>query len=352
VDQDTSLEDNFAQVSYSIDAKKALASGVNTHQVTTTLKGVLEGGAVTQYHLPHQNEMAFIFVRFPKDKRDEVLDLKNIHMKNKNGEMIPLSSLVLEKVQKEPQVFYNDKRERTEYISAEISGRSVVYAVIDLLQEFIFRPPQTLNGAQFVSKNWNLYRIEYHYDNGETVSIEWGGEFEMTLDNFRDLGIAMFFAFLLIYVVLVAQFRSFLRPALIMVTIPLAFIGILPGFAILDFVNGTFLTATSLIGFIALMGIVVNNAILYLEYVEQLICKGKEKQEALIEAGKTRLRPIMLTSLTTVLGSLTIASDPVWSGLAFSIVFGLSLSTVLTLIVFPVLYNMTLSLQKSEQCFL
>jgi multidrug efflux pump subunit AcrB len=100
------------------------------------------------------------------------------------------------------------------------------------------------------------------------------------------------------------------------------------------------------------MGIVVNNAILYLEYVEQLICKGKEKQEALIEAGKTRLRPIMLTSLTTVLGSLTIASDPVWSGLAFSIVFGLSLSTVLTLIVFPVLYNMTLSLQKSEQCFL
>jgi multidrug efflux pump subunit AcrB len=122
-----------------------------------------------------------------------------------------------------------------------------------------------------------------------------------------------------------------------MSTIPLGFIGILPGFAILDNSYGTFLTATSLIGFIALMGIVVNNAIIYFEYFEQLKEKGKTTKEALILSGTTRFRPILLTSFTTILGSLTIANDPVWSGLAWAIVFGLSVSTVLTLFLFPVI---------------
>ena len=161
----------------------------------------------------------------------------------------------------------------------------------------------------------------------------------MTLENFRDLGLAMIVAFILIYAVLIAQFRSFLAPALIMTTIPLGFIGILPGFALLDATWGTFLTATSLIGFIALMGIVVNNAILYLEYYGQSLAEGNTVHEALLGAGEARLRPILLTSATTVLGSLTIANDPVWSGLAWAIVFGLSLSALFTLGVFPLLLN-------------
>jgi multidrug efflux pump subunit AcrB len=147
----------------------------------------------------------------------------------------------------------------------------------------------------------------------------------------------MIIALFLVYGVLVAQYRSFAWPGFILVTVPLGLVGIFFGFLILDVGFGIYLTATALIGFIALIGIVVNNAIIYLEYVEQAQAEGVNFTEALIAAGAVRLRPILLTSLTTVLGSLTIASDPVWSGLAWAIIFGLSLSTILTLVIFPAL---------------
>ena len=170
------------------------------------------------------------------------------------------------------------------------------------------------------------------------MRITWGGEWEMTLENFRDLGLAMLVAFFLVFIILVGQYKSFIMPSLVMVTVFFGFVGIFPGFAILDYINGTYLTATALIGFIALIGIVVNNAIIYLEYYTELRDEGVPEKEALVTAGKVRLRPILLTSITTVLASITIAFDPVWSGLAWAIVFGLSLSAVMTLGIFPVLY--------------
>ena len=159
----------------------------------------------------------------------------------------------------------------------------------------------------------------------------------MTLENFRDLGIAMLVALVLVYGVLVAQYNRFDTPAYILVTVPLGLVGILWGFFFLDVTANIYLTATALIGFIALIGIVVNNAIIYLEYVEQALRSGHTFESALLAAGQARLRPILLTSITTVFASLTIASDPVWSGLAWAIVFGLSLSTVLTLVIYPTL---------------
>jgi multidrug efflux pump subunit AcrB len=152
------------------------------------------------------------------------------------------------------------------------------------------------------------------------------------------MGIAMGLALLLIYFVLVVQIRSLMTPLLIMATIPLAFIGVLIGFAILGVTKGTFFNATSMIGVIALAGIVVKNAIIYLAYLDELKIKGVELTAALMEAGRVRLLPILLTSLTAILGSLTIIADPVWEGLAWSIIFGLSVSTVLTLVIFPLLY--------------
>ena len=159
----------------------------------------------------------------------------------------------------------------------------------------------------------------------------------MNLENFRDLGIAMGLSLLMVYGLLVAQYNRFSTPAYILVTVPLGLVGILTGFWLLDSGFGIYLTATALIGFIALIGLVVNNAIIFLEYVEQALKTGLSYRESLLAAGEARLRPIFLTSLTTVLGSLTIASDPVWSGLAWAIIFGLSLSTVLTLVIYPTL---------------
>ena len=185
--------------------------------------------------------------------------------------------------------------------------------------------------------DFNLFSLSLMGERGETITLTWGGEWEMTLENFRDLGLAMGVALALVYAVLVAQYRSFKKPLFIMVTVPLGLIGILAGFLLLDQVFGIYLTATALIGFIALVGIVVNNAIIFSEYVDQEVEDGTAYEDALVEAGGARFRPIMLTSLTTILGSLTIVSDPVWSGLAWAIVFGLSLSTSLTLIVYPTL---------------
>lgn len=334
VDIDTSLESASSRTIFSVDQEKAKALGIPSIEVMSALQTALAPQKVSQFHIKEQNEMAFLELQFPKKDRDEVSDLSKISIKSITGEMIPLNSVVKQVPSSHPNTLYLDEQARTDYVTAEMGERSVVYAVIDLIKNLI--PYQFSNGGK--ESHWNLFGISYETEKGEVYRIEWGGEWEMTLENFRDLGIAMIIAFFLVYAVLVAQFRSFSVPLLVMATIPLGLLGILPGFAILDATSGTFFTATGMIGFIALMGIVVNNAILYLEYFDILRVQGMEIQEALIEAGRVRLRPIMLTSLTTVLGSLTIASDPVWSGLAWAIVFGLSLSTFLTLGIFPILY--------------
>lgn len=336
-DTDTSIEAPSEKTVLEVDHEKALRSNVSAQEINQTLQMVLSALPVGQYHHPQVREISHIEMQFRPSSQKNIQDLSRIHIKNKNQEMISLSSLVKEKQVRPHPTLYLDEREPTVYVSAEMGDRSVVYAVIDLL-------PQILNydfpqGGKLTS--WDLFGFTFETPEKETYHVQWGGEFEMTLENFRDLGLAMIVAFLLIYMILVAQFQSFKIPLLIMTTMPLGFIGIMPGFALLDAGWGTFLTATSLIGFIALMGIVVNNAIIYLEYFQVLLQQGLSQHQALIKAGKTRLRPILLTSLTTILGNLTIASDPVWSGLAWAIVFGLSLSAFLTLGVFPLLYEMT-----------
>ncbi len=335
VDTDTSIEYPAQKTVLRINHEKALLSGISTAQISETLSAMLDPLVIGQYHIPNQKEGATIELLVKKSQKDQTQDLANIFIQNQNQEMVPLLSIVTLEPQRTVPVLYNDEREATIYVTGETENRSIVYVILDL-----FGPVRKLNFSNEATlTSWDLFGTTFTTPDAQEYSIEWGGEWQMTVENFRDLGKAMLIAFFLIYIVLVAQFSSFKKPLLIMTTMPLGFIGILPGFAILDAGWGVFLTATSLIGFIALMGIVVNNAIMYLEYLEILRDKGIALHEALVQAGKTRLRPILLTSATTILGNLTIVSDPVWSGLAWSIVFGLSLSAVLTLGVFPLLYE-------------
>ncbi len=333
VDIDTSIGDNIRKVSFQIDHEKALESGISTNQIYETLTAITEEKEVSQFHQKKSPEMLSIALSVPLDKRDKLIDLNEVYIKNFAGNMVPLSSVV-KKIETRPEeVLYLDTRDETIYVTGELENRSVVYATIDLMFNiFNYKFPD--NGKII---HWDLYGFDFKTNSNEIYHIEWGGERELTLDNFRDLGLAMLIAFIAIYAILVAQFESFKVPLLIMSTVFLGLLGILPGFAILDKTLGTFLTATSLIGFIALMGIVVNNAIIYLEYFDILRDRGLSLHDALFEAGKTRLRPIILTSMTTVLGNLTIINDPVWSGLAWAIVFGLSISAAFTLVVFPAL---------------
>ena len=184
-----------------------------------------------------------------------------------------------------------------------------------------------------------MFGISFSGEGGEAIDVKLGGEWELTLEVFADMGVAYAVAIFMIYFVLVAQFRSLRVPLFILITIPLSLIGVLPGFALLYAFGDVYFTATAMIGVIALSGIVVNNAIIYLEYVMRLESEGVDTREALIRAGKVRLLPIMLTSATTILASLTIVSDPVWEGLAWAIVTGLSLSAFLTLIILPIVYG-------------
>ncbi len=338
VDINTSMEEQAPKVTYKIDYEKAKNANISEIELIDALKLSGAERKISEFHPKNTHELAFVQLSFPQEDRQNPQSLSEIFLKNKDGEMLPVSEFVYKTEGFRNETLFIDEQENVIYVTAEMEKRSVVYAAIDLISNLL----QKTKGSGFTVENWNLFHINFRHESGKKVSLQWGGEWKMTLENFRDLGLAMMAAFFLIYIVLVLQFRSFLLPPLIMATIFLAFIGILPGFALLQMINGTMLTATALIGFIALMGIVVNNAIIYLEYLEVLKKRGMEIKMALAEAGKIRLRPILLTSLTTVLGSLTIVADPVWSGLAWTIVFGLSFSTLLTLIVFPVLYYRTI----------
>jgi multidrug efflux pump subunit AcrB len=252
---------------------------------------------------------------------------------SRTGELVSVASVLSVDTTPRPSTAWLEDASAVTYVTAEVEERSIVYVMIDVLRTLI-----TGQATDLTVTDWGLFTMTLVDQlSGEVVEIGWGGEWEMTLENFRDLGVAMGVALLLVYAVLVAQYNRFSTPAYILVTVPLGLVGILLGFFILDSLFGIYLTATALIGFIALIGIVVNNAIIFLEYVEQMRVAGHTFEESLVKAGAARLRPILLTSLTTVLASLTIAGDPVWSGLAWAIVFGLSLSTILTLVVYPTL---------------
>ncbi|MCA9362492.1 efflux RND transporter permease subunit [Candidatus Kaiserbacteria bacterium] len=332
VDVYQSDDARVGRVRYEFDYVAAQALGVSPEQVATVL-GVM-GGSYEVGELLGATEVEYtpLMLKVPSSFTTSPNFIDALTVTGVSGESVPLRSVLTLAYEARPSAVYLEDAQELSYVTAEIEERSVVYVMIELMRHII---AGELDG--YVVTSWNLWGMELMSPEGNVVALTWGGEWEMTLENFRDLGIAMGVALCMVYALLVAQYKKFSTPAYILVTVPLGLVGILWGFFLLDVGFNIYLTATALIGFIALIGIVVNNAIIYLEYVEQAKAAGASYREALIQAGEARLRPILLTSLTTVLGSLTIAGDPVWSGLAWAIVFGLSLSTVLTLVIYPTL---------------
>ena len=315
-----------------VDKQAAARAKVSVGSISKELQTIFSGRIIGVYHSDYNLEQEYIVLRLKRDLRDNIDDLKKIFISNDLGNHVPLSRFVKVVNKDQEDVLLNDNREKVVYISGEMGKRSAAYAAIDLLG--ILNKFSIPNMKVKLTK-FNLFGAEYFVEGYGDLKIEIGGEWDLTVKVFRDLGTAMGVAIILIYLVLVAQFRSFTIPALILGTIPLAMVGVIPGFALMFLLGRLYFSATSMIGVIALAGIVVNNAIIFIEYVKQIASTYSSLSDVLLEAGMTRMRPILLTSITTVLGSLVIASDPVWSGLAWAIIFGLSLSSVLTLIVFP-----------------
>ena len=180
----------------------------------------------------------------------------------------------------------------------------------------------------------NLGFVEAQPDDVMNYTLLWGGEMRLTLDVFRDMGSAFIVALIFIYLILVGYYKSFMMPVIVMGAIPLTMIGVFPGHWLTD----QAFTATSMIGVIALAGIVVRNSLLLIDFILEYRAEGKSLKESVIEAGKVRFRPILLTALAIMFGSMIMITDPVFGGLAVSLIFGTLSSTVLTLLVIPLLY--------------
>jgi len=335
VDVDDTVEDNQVKLFFRVDKEKAGLNGISTEDVAQTLRIALSGFTAGSVHVPtEQNELPIV-LRLPRDKRSDPARLQTIMVKGRMGNSVQLGELGAFEEDVYDKTIFHKNMERVVYVTAEMAGRGPAYAVLGL-QKWFQRNPLP-DGIQAV---WT----------GE-------GEWKITLDVFRDLGIAFSAALLAIYVLLVYETGSYLLPIVIMLSIPLTMIGIMPGFWLLNvltsrpvggFADPVFFTATAMIGMIALGGIVQRNAIILIDFIRGEVSRGTRLREAVIQAGAVRLRPIFLTAGTTMLGAWPITFDPIFSGLAWSIIFGLFVSTAFTLVVVPVVYAMIYGKKGTE----
>ncbi len=335
VDVDDTFEADRPRHVFRVDKEKASLTGITTEQIANTLRIGLNGmtpgeGDPKDFragsgHLPRELNPLTILIQVPLGNRTGLTDLLRLGVKTPGGEIVRVGELGKFEELPAEQTIYHKNMRRVGYVTADTAGRTPAEAVIGLL--FQLRDHPTPGGAEVV---WT----------GE-------GEWKITLDVFRDLGLAFGGALLLIYVLMVYQTGSYLIPLVQMISIPLTVIGIMPGFWLLNLVTGTtvggfanpvYFTATAMIGMIALAGIADRNAILLIDFIQHVRNRGATLKEALIESGAVRFRPILLTAGAAMLGAWPITLDPVFSGLAWALIFGLLVSTAFTLLLVPVVY--------------
>jgi multidrug efflux pump subunit AcrB len=326
---------------YQVDIEKAGRLGVAPAAVIDTLHTALSGTNVALYNTTTKDaapekQQHFITVRLQSQDRSSDVDLSQVSVRAASGDSVPVSELLIEDSASREVSISSDQREQTTYVSGEMGkGQSIIYAIADLFPK-LFHYHLADGSGKIVA--WSPLGVTYQNSLGQRVSVVIDGEWKQTLDTFRDIGMVGGITIVLIYLMLLMQTRSAKIPILVMATIPLGLIGVFFGFGFLYAINETYFSAMAALGIIALTGIVVKNAILYLAYLDELKAKKMDLKEALVEAGSVRMLPILLTSLVAILGSIPIVTDATWQGLAWALIFGLSVSTFLTMIIFPLLY--------------
>ncbi|HEU4505582.1 MAG TPA: efflux RND transporter permease subunit [Nitrospira sp.] len=332
VDVDDYIEADQVKYVFTVDRAKAALAGIPSDDIVRTLRMAVEGEKVGLVHIPQEKSPVQIMLRLPLTERTGLEHLGQIGLRTITGAMMQLSELLTLRQTVQDHAIYHKNQKPVVYVVGDVGGpaaenaESPVYGVLGvgkLLDEY--RPEEG-------------YRVEQYYAaqpwSEEQVSMKWDGEWHITYETFRDMGMAFAVAMLLIYLLIVGQFQSFVTPLVIMAPIPLTLIGILPG----HWLTGSYFTATSMIGFIALAGIIVRNSILLVDFIQLEERAGVSLREAVIKAGIIRTRPILLTAAALMVGAFVIILDPIFQGLAVSLLFGVGASTLLTLIVIPVLY--------------
>jgi multidrug efflux pump subunit AcrB len=317
---------------FTVDRAKAALAGIPSADIVKTLRMALEGAKVGLVHIPQEKSPVQIVLRLPLAERTGLEHVGEIGIRTNAGGMVQLSELLTVEQAVQDKTIYHENQKPVVYIVADVGGpgaeraESPVYGVLGIGKKLDdYRPPEG-------------YKIEQYYASQpwseDKLAMKWDGEWHITYETFRDMGIAFAVAMLLIYLLIVGQFQSFLTPVIIMAPIPLTLIGILPG----HWLTGSYFTATSMIGFIALSGIIVRNSILLVDFIQLQQQAGVALYDAVIKAGTIRTRPILLTAAALMVGAFVIILDPIFQGLAVSLLFGVGASTLLTLVVIPVLY--------------
>jgi multidrug efflux pump subunit AcrB len=328
VDIDWYVEESQKKLVFEVDRTKASLSGVSTEAVAANLRTAVSGMSAGLIHADYAKDPVEIFLRMPIGQRTDLSVLKSIGVPSATGKLVPLSELVEVKDASSDRTIYHKNLKAVTYVTGDVAGvaESPVYAILDMGSKIAeLKAPEGYAIEQFsATQPW----LEDKY------SMKWDGEWHITYEVFRDLGIAFAAVLVLIYILVVAWFRSFITPLVIMAPIPMTLVGILPG----HWVFGAFFTATSMIGFIALAGIIVRNSILLVDFIEREQEAGTALKDAVVKAGAVRTRPILLTAAAVVVGSFVMLFDPIFQGLAISMMFGAVAATFLTLAAVPLLY--------------
>jgi len=352
VDVDTTVEAEQRRYVFDVDRTKAALSGVSEAELTQALAVALGGEPVTAAEAPAERNTLPIVLRLPEADRSSLEDLGRLYVQARAGRVVSLAELGLWRKELVDQTIYHKNLRPVVYVFGEMAGRAPAEAIMDVEADRV-RPGEKRGpvaaksaderGSFFDNGRGILWRLP------DGISVVFGGEgeWQITLDVFRDLGLAFAAAMVAIYILLVHETGSFLLPVVIMLAIPLTILGIMPGFWLLNHIgvraaggygDPVFFTATAMIGMIALAGIVTRDAIILVDFIHHSLRKGRSLFDAIMESRVVRLRPILLTSAAAMLGAWPITLDPIFSGLAWSLIFGLLASTLFTLFVIPVCY--------------
>jgi multidrug efflux pump subunit AcrB len=328
VDVDSYTEDDQTQYRFVIDKEKAALTGVPQEQIDASLRLALSGMTAGLLHQASEEEDVPIVIQLPRALRSSLAGLESIRVPSATGALVPLGTLVHIEEITAPKSIYHKNLMPVVYITGDVAGseESPVYAILKL--------HRALDGLK-LPEGYSMTRFVAHQPfTTAAYAMKWDGEWHITYEVFRDLGLAFAAVLVLIYILVVGWFQSFRTPLTIMAAIPFSLVGILPAHALM----GAFFTATSMIGFIAGAGIVVRNSIILVDFIELRLKQGMPLQEAVIDAGAVRFRPMILTAAAVMVGAGVILFDPIFQGLAISLMAGELASLFLSRVTVPVLY--------------
>jgi len=330
VDVDWLVNANQKKLDFKVEQDKAALLGISAADASESLAIALGGDNVGLMHLPDSREDVPIHIQLARASRSNEDALRGVYLNSPNGQMVPLGAVVRVDHSLVDKDIYRKNLRSVVYVTGDVAGgeESPVYAILKLKQKIAaLKLPEGYGVTQYYTGP---------PPSTNKLAVTWDGEWHITYEVFRDLGLAFAAVLLLIYVLVVGWFESYTTPLVIMAPIPLTLIGILPAHAL----AGAFFTATSMIGFIAGAGIIVRNSIILVDFIQLRLAEGIPLEEAVVDAGAVRFRPVMLTALAVVVGASPILFDPIFQGLAISLMAGGLVSAMLSFLTVPLLYYM------------